>query len=201
LQVIIYNKVKICKNLILFLSLLHIIHDEAIKFAKRHFSDGNKGYCLGTGNPKHLPHITLAQIAIEDSFDVSKLYNALASGLWSTNNSVTLATYYHDQNRHYAGLNVDLSDELKQLHNHITHVHHDLGIEIINPHGDDYWPHMTFSKNPNSLPESVPMPITLQGLSKGWKLEFGYMGDHGVYLGKYNPNPAMSREFQPRGAH
>lgn len=157
----------------------------ATDFARENFSGGHEGYCLGLDG--HLPHVTIAQLKAPDDFDVSDVFNRVSNTLWSEQETLELGTYYHSDPDPYNGVEVGASDELRRLHDRVVTIYDDLGLDVENPTGDDYWPHLTFSKNPNRLPEPVELPIALTGRSCGWRLEFGHMGEHGVYLGAYKP--------------
>ncbi len=157
----------------------------AIDFARKNFSEGHEGYCLGIDG--HLPHVTIAQLKAPNDFDISKLYNEISKLNWSEGSNLMLGDYYHSVDRPYNGVDVSMSSELRSIHDSVVTIYDDLDLDVENPKGDDYWPHLTFSKNLNRLAEPVELPIALTGKSAGWKLELGHMGEHGVYLGAYKP--------------
>ena len=156
----------------------------AIEFAQRNFSHDHMGYCLSYDN--HLPHITLAQSRLNDDSIVNILRDNLAGLDSYLTDSIKLKNYYHHIDRAYCGLSVNLTNQLHKLHNIVVSIHKELGAEIQGAYGDEYWPHMTFAKTSHQLRQPVDIQDNLQGESNGWILEFGHMGDHGVYLGKYN---------------
>ena|GEM_PF-6834264 len=160
----------------------------SIDFAQAHYVHNHDGYCLGSDG--HLSHITLLQGKSENVEDIEILYNKIPSVLNEFSKPLELGDYYHHLDRGYCGLEVTLSDELKRLHEEIVDIYRDLNLEIYSGHGDDYWPHLTFAKTSHELSLDTKIPNILQGQSNGWRLEFGYRGDHGVYLGKYKPKCA-----------
>lgn len=156
----------------------------AIDFAKTHFLDGNMGYCLGNGGA--LPHVTLAQLRKVPEEKVSQLFTDLSHIKWRGQNILEFGEYYHRTDKPYNGINIHMSKALRDLHNQVVDVCHGHDLSIENAIGDDYWPHLTFSKNPNYLPEPVQLSCALKKACGQWCLELGRMGDHGVYLGRHN---------------
>lgn len=154
-------------------------------FAQEHFSKGHMGYCVGSDG--HLPHVTIVQLSNVPEDKVSKIFTAISRMEWDCNTPLEFGDYYHNSEKPYNGVNIHMSAELRDLHDKVIDFCADNDLQIDNKIGDDYWPHMTFSKNQNRLPESVWLPDELKGVSSGWTLEFGHMGEHGVYLGRYNP--------------
>lgn len=157
----------------------------AIDFARKNFSEGHEGYCLGVDG--HLPHVTIAQLKAPDDFDILKLYNDISKLNWPLESRLDLGGYYHGVDKSYNGVEVAMSPELRSMHDNIITIHDDFDLDVENPKGNDYWPHLTFSKNPNRLVEPVDLPIALTGKSAGWKLELGHAGEHWTYLGAYKP--------------
>jgi hypothetical protein len=157
----------------------------ATDFARKNFSNGHNGYCLDVDG--HLPHVTIAQLKTPDDFDISKLYNEISKLNWSQENELGLGNYYHDDPKRYNGVEVIMSPELRSMHDNVVTMYEGLDLNVENLKGDDYWPHLTFSKNPNRLPEPIQLPIALTGKSAGWRLEVGHAGKHWTYLGAYNP--------------
>lgn len=160
------------------------VANAAIDFARTNFSHDHEDYCLGCDG--HLPHVTLAQLEIPDDFDVTQIYNRVAKTLWNETETLSLGDYYHHAQL-YNGVNITSSNALQNLHERVVSMCEDLGLEVVNPSGDKYWPHMTFAKTKHRLVEPVELPIALTGNSAGWKLEFGHAGNHWTYLGGYKP--------------
>ncbi len=159
------------------------IANAATTFAQSNFSEGHDGYCLSQKG--HLPHITLAQIEVEDDFDDKAFFEKVSEIKWNADLALTLGDYYHNLDRGYNGVHIQMTPELRRLHNQVIDACKEFGVKPQNASGDDYWPHMTFAKHPVPLPEPVHLPLALTGQVSGWKLQFGYMGEHGTYLGAY----------------
>lgn len=159
------------------------IAQAAIVFAQAHYAHDHDDYCLESDG--HLPHITLVQTEILDEEKIEILSNKINEMAELFLNDIRLENYYHHLDRGYCGVSVSLSEGLKKSHGHVVEAHSELGLEILSGHGEDYWPHMTFAKTSCELPQDVKIPELLQGQSKSWSLEFGRMGEQGVYLGKY----------------
>jgi len=161
------------------------IGNASIDFAQAHYAHNHDDYCLGSDG--HLPHITLAQTEIPEDEKVALIHSAIKLINENFMSDVELQDYYHDLDRGYCGVSVELSSDLKILHEQIVKIHEDLGLNILSSHSGNYCPHVTFAKTFSQLPENTTIPDILQGISNGWKVEFGHMGNHGVYLGKYKP--------------
>lgn len=161
------------------------ISQVAEEFSRTNFADDNMGYCLGTQG--HLPHITLIQTAVTETFNIHALYEEITALHWDSETPLTFGNYYHNEEKPYNGVEIENDATLQNLHEVVLriHQHHKLAIE--NACGLDFWPHMTFAKTPKRLLDPVTLPKDLQGSVKGWTLEFGYRGEHSVYLGPYNP--------------
>jgi 2'-5' RNA ligase len=153
-------------------------------FAQTHFVHNHEGYCIGENG--HLPHITIAQVNIPDAFEIDDLYAAFLKLDWSEEHALIFGNYYHNE-RHYCGVEIVKSDKLQMLYENTIEAINHLGLAVEGETGNGFWPHMTFAKTHISLPESVMLPDQLRDKTGGWRLEFGHRGDHGVYLGRYEP--------------
>lgn len=143
------------------------------------------GYCIGGDG--HLPHITLIQTTVSDDFNVQGLCKKVMALNWDRDNTVEFDSYYHNFEKPYNGVGILNDTTLQTLHEEALIIHRNFGLPIESSYGDDFWPHMTFAKSVYRLTEPVQLPHELQGKTSGWRLEFGYRGNHGVYLGPFNP--------------
>ena len=159
------------------------IANAVIKFAQENFASNHMGYCLGSDG--HLPHITLAQSTIDDKKTVKKLDAQICDLNWFGGNLIQFGEYYHHIDRGYCGISIHLSKALKKIHGDIIKIHKNFNTKIHGNIGEDYWPHFTFAKTSHQIIEPISLPSLLQNQSNGWTLEFGHMGKHGVYLGRY----------------
>lgn len=161
----------------------HIVR-AAIDFTQAHFAKGHMGYCIGSEG--HLPHVTIAQIETDDVQSLKPLFDQLSKLQWDQRTILEFDDYYHSDGKPYNGVGLKPHASLRGLHDAVVASCLDHGVMLKNTCGDAYWPHLTFSKNDTRLPEPVMLPKDLTGQSSGWVYEIGYMGSHGVYLGR-NP--------------
>jgi hypothetical protein len=154
-------------------------------FARNHFASDNMGYCIGTNG--HLPHITLIQTTVSDDFNIESLFNDIMGLFWDKDTLIKLGDYYHRQEKPYNGLEMIKHPAVQRIHELCASVHGKHGLEIESGHGDEFWPHLTFAKSQHRLTEPVKIPPILRQPSNGWTLEFGYRGEHSVYLGPFTP--------------
>lgn len=159
------------------------IHSASIHFAQEHFAKDHMGYCLGSNG--HLPHVTLAQTTLPDTSCLKELIQDIDKLSSNTIHEINFLNYYHEE-RGYCGVEIEKNNQLQEIHEKIVSIHEKYSLPIHNSKVDKYWPHLTIAMSQKKLSRTVVLPNKLQKISRGWKVEFGHMGDHGVYLGGYN---------------
>ena len=155
-------------------------------FALTHFASDNEGLCIG--HHGQLPHVTITQTeASDENADVGALYAAFLKLHWDEAVALEFGDYYHDVEKPYCGVRIINRPDLQKLHDQSVELFRHLGYRVKGKVNEDYDPHLTFAKTNLRINDPINLPDALIGKSTGWRLEFGYCGDHGAYQGRYEP--------------
>ena len=160
--------------------------DLYIDFSQDNFSGIQDGYCLKQG--RALPHITLCQARINTQDQLDDLMGSLENVDKAFSAAIEFGSYYAskkpDKAIVYTGLAVRVpNDPLQALHNLVYKKHRNLQLEVLNPSGEEYWPHLTFARFKDSavIPE-LSFPERFWLTIPDWRVAFGVSDEAGQFL-------------------
>lgn len=163
------------------------VAQRAVAYAQSVLKPYSDGYCLEAGQV--LPHITLAQCAHSDAHFMDSVGGALKGfcfkdTLFFIGLGVRNGTGRHE-GFYWAEMVVEKTDPLLRLHVGVVEALQTLGVQPLNPFGEQYHPHLTFARISKKM-ELPECGIQEKSPLKGFLLAFGRSDQNGRYRGTLN---------------